>query len=352
MIASYYEFFAGGGMTRAGLGAGWTCLLANEINPRKAAAYADNWAPERLRVCDVARLTPADLPGRADLAWASPPCQDVSLAGARAGINGERSGAFWSFMRLMRGLAREGRAPRLIVVENVTGLLTSNHGADFASVRAALLEIDYHVAHGVIDAAAFLPQSRPRVFIVGSQAPLPWRDLPTPRRCPRRASLASLIDRDAPCDPPEATGRLFELMAPLHHLKLMRAQAAGVPVVGTAFRRMRNGVQRAEVRFDGLAGALRMASGGGSSRQQVVLVDGASIRSRLLKPRECARLMGLPDSYRLPKNVGDALDLVGDGVAVPVVRFLAANALEPILEANVTEPLATMNAIALEGARQ
>src|ERR1051325_5897517 len=77
----WYEFFCGGGMARAGLGPGWDCLFANDIDPKKAASYAANWGDDRLRVCDVADLAAGDLPGHADLAWASFPCQDLSLAG-------------------------------------------------------------------------------------------------------------------------------------------------------------------------------------------------------------------------------------------------------------------------------
>jgi DNA (cytosine-5)-methyltransferase 1 len=77
----FYEFFAGGGMVRAGLGEGWQCLLANDLDPAKAAAYRANWGDAGLRVGDIAALTAADLPGVADLMWGSFPCQDLSLAG-------------------------------------------------------------------------------------------------------------------------------------------------------------------------------------------------------------------------------------------------------------------------------
>jgi len=87
---TYYEFFAGGGMARAGLGAGWRCLFANDFDRSKARAYADNWGAADFRLEDIHRLTAADLPGRADLAWASFPCQDLSLAGAGRGLEGAR----------------------------------------------------------------------------------------------------------------------------------------------------------------------------------------------------------------------------------------------------------------------
>src|SRR6516162_3608426 len=111
MTKTFHEFFAGGGMARLGLGPKWECLLANDIDPRKATSYVANFGLDRLRVCDVAALTTADLSGRADLAWASPPCQDLSEAGKGAGASGARSGAAWPFLRLMEGLRAESRAP-------------------------------------------------------------------------------------------------------------------------------------------------------------------------------------------------------------------------------------------------
>ena len=98
-------------MARAGLGAGWRCLFANDFDPAKARSYRANWGDEDLRVGDVWDLTPADLPGAADLAWASSPCQDLSLAGARAGLTGDRSSAFWGFWRLIGLRRREPPAP-------------------------------------------------------------------------------------------------------------------------------------------------------------------------------------------------------------------------------------------------
>jgi DNA (cytosine-5)-methyltransferase 1 len=71
-----------------------------------------------------------------------------------------------------------------------------------------------------------------------------------------------------------------------------------------------------------------------------VIVEGNSIRSRLLSPREGARLMGLADDYVLPGNYNEAYHLVGDGVAVPVVRFLAAHILEPILAPSASDRVA------------
>ena len=98
-------------MARAGLGDHWRCLFANDIDRKKAATYSRNWGADGLLCDDVRNVTTDNLTGVADLAWASFPCQDLSLAGGRAGLKGERSGTFWPFWGLMTGLAAESRAP-------------------------------------------------------------------------------------------------------------------------------------------------------------------------------------------------------------------------------------------------
>jgi DNA (cytosine-5)-methyltransferase 1 len=358
---TYYEFFAGGGMARCGLGDAWRCLFANDFEPKKAESYRANWGGDHLRVGDVWKIESSDLPGRAHLAWASSPCQDLSLAGKRAGLGGGRSSAFWGFWRLMEALNREGRAPRCIVIENVSGLLTSHGGADFVALCEALSREGYRFGALEIDASLFLPQSRPRLFVLATKSEirggaaggpslpfhgarieaahqrLPealksgwvwWRLAPPARR---NAKLADLLepDGDVAWHGEDETARLLALLGPVHRKKLEAALAEGGRQVAALYRRTRQGVQRAELRFDGLAGCLR-TPGGGSSRQFILVVEDGRVRTRVLSPREGARLMGLPDDYRLPKRAGAALHLTGDGVAVPVVRALAEQLLAPL----------------------
>lgn len=377
----FYEFFAGGGMARAGLGPGWNCVFANDFDPMKGRVYRQNWGGEELRIDDVRNVAPADLPGIADLAWASFPCQDLSLAGAYRGIGladakrHTRSGTFWPFWRLMRDLARSERAPKIIVLENVYGILTSHQGRDFAAIASAIHETNYRFGALVVDARWFVPQSRPRVFIIAIQRDLRlprelitdgaeldwhppalkrafqgmsdaakeqwiWWHLRQPTEPTRK--LADLIEED-----PEGvnwhskaeTQSILAMMSPINRKKLNQAMRAKRRMVGGIYRRTREDdagtkVQRAEVRFDDCAGCLRTPAGG-SSRQMIIVVDGAKVRTRLLSPREAARLMGLPENYELPRNYNDAYHVAGDGVVAPVVRHLASEIFEPLLSANV-----------------
>lgn len=368
---SFYEFFSGGGMARAGLGADWECLFANDIDEKKAASYAANWGNDALCVRDVAELKVSVLPGQADLAWASFPCQDLSAAGSRAGLSGDRSGTFWPFWHLVKELGNDGRPPRLIVLENVCGALRSHDGKDFATIGGAMAAAGYRFGALVINASHFLPQSRPRLFIVGAHKSFVkpatlsdkepderwhppalleahsklsqrarrawvWWKLP---EAPGRTSVLADVIEDEPqgvrWDPAEKTQRLLRMMTPLNRAKVSDARKSGQRAVGTIYRRTRvegqtgRKVQRAEIRFDDMAGCLRTPVGG-SSRQTIMVIDGRRVRSRLLSPREAARLMGLPDDYILPTNYNEAYHLAGDGVAVDVVRFLAAHLLEPL----------------------
>lgn len=158
------------GFERAGI----ETVLQAERDPHCLKVLERHW-PQTDRVDDVrcvaGRLAygggePDDgLPGRsgADLVFGGFPCQDLSVAGKRAGLGGERSGLWFEFHRVLSELR-----PRWTVIENVPGLLSSNGGRDFGIVLDGLGELGYGVAWAVLDAQYFgVPQRRRRVFIVG-----------------------------------------------------------------------------------------------------------------------------------------------------------------------------------------
>jgi len=370
-MRSFYEFFAGGGMARAGLGDGWSCLFANDFDAKKAETYRINYPNiDVLRVDDVRKIKAKELPGHADLIWGSFPCQDLSLAGGGAGLKGERSGTFYPFWDIVKGLIADNRGPRVVALENVLGTLTSHSGRDFEAICKTFADAGYRYGALVINAALFVPQSRPRLFVIGvrsdveispgllSSGPIEpfhtpalqrafdrvgkaalklriWWNVPSPDR--RNAKFADLIEENPTSvrwHTSAERDQLIAMMSPVNRAKLEKAKKAGRRMVGGIYKRTRldeNGekVQRAEVRFDDVAGCLRTPAGG-SSRQVIIVVDGAKVRSRLISSRETARLMGLQEEYQLPKNYNEAYHLTGDGVAVHVVRHLAHHIFEPL----------------------
>jgi DNA (cytosine-5)-methyltransferase 1 len=382
---SFYEFFAGGGMARLGLGTHWSCSFANDFDPVKASSYLANF-PEssgHFNQGDVWKVGTKDLPGQAMLAWASSPCQDFSLAGARAGLSGGRSSAFFGFWSLIQKLNAEQRAPAIVVIENVVGLLTSHGGDDFSALCQSLYEEGYWFGAVEIDAGRFLPQSRPRVFVIASKDPPPesltliepkpplhsprmtlaydglsgqakkrwvWWRLPYPPS--RNVNLESVLDADDEVEwfDSSRSDRLLSILHPRHRTKLDVALERNSRTVGTVFRRMRveNGkkVQRAELNFSGIAGCLRVPRGG-SSQQFLVVVEHGSTKIRGLTSREAFNLMGLPPDYLLPRSRTAALSIAGDGVATPVVRYLSDSLLIPLAQrhSNCPEKATTVGAL-------
>jgi DNA (cytosine-5)-methyltransferase 1 len=379
----FYEFFAGAGMARVGLGHGWRCLLANDLAPVKINAYKARWGLKHLDTRDIAELVPEDLPEKADLAWASFPCQDLSIAGDGLGIgkpgsNGTRSGALWPFFDLIAGLRIQERHPSVLALENVTGLLTSNSGLDFTAICRALHSLGYQFGALAIDAKHFLPQSRPRVFLLAVRGDIsvpkkliraipqaPWHSAGIvrahrgfPRKIlrnwrwwelgevpagPRTLVEAIDVSETANWHSKAETKRLLAMIPNTHLARVEEAKRDGGTKIGSLSLRMRPergaNVQRAEISFGATLCCLRTPRGG-ASRPRIIVVKGNDIRTRLLTAREAANLMGLPDDHPLPENYQHAFQLIGDGVAVPAVRLLAKRLIEPLARAaRVVQPV-------------
>lgn len=357
------EFFAGIGLMRIGLeNAGWRITFANDIDHDKWQMYKDHFGDTgEFVVGDLHNLQSSQVP-TVGLATASFPCNDLSLAGARHGLAGAQSSAFWGFIEILKAMKRERRLPPLVLLENVTGFLSSHDGHDFEDALIALNNIGFAVDAFIIDAARFVPQSRQRLFVIGSKPRETYALKETPgfyESEVRPSALASFIlmhpdiawrVREVP-PLPKCAKRLEDIiedLPPNHqmwwsrkrcdymlgqmspkHTALAEAMIRGSTIrYGTVFRRVRSGKSMAELRTDGVAGCLRTPRGG--SGRQILLVAGKGRFSvRLLTPRECARLMGA-DDFMLKAPLNQALFGFGDAVCVPVIEWIARNYLNPL----------------------
>jgi DNA (cytosine-5)-methyltransferase 1 len=384
------EFFAGIGLVDEALRrSGWQCSYANDIDPKKRQMYEGHYGPSpHYHEGDVWQVDQvlSRIPGRPFLATASFPCTDMSLAGKRRGLAGEQSGSLFGFLQVIEQLG--DRRPRALLLENVPGFLTSHDGKDFETAVHELAELGYWVDSFVIDAQWFVPQSRPRMFLVGYQSELltpplvrkstdvefcagddPWRqaiasadrlrparlraametiepatgwatvDCGNPLRAPQ--SISDVIDfgDDQPWWDQTEVDRHYAMMFERHsrQVELLRAHG-GPPLALTAFRRVREGKQRMEVRFDGIAGCLRTPRGG-SAKQIVLAIINGELRMRWMTPREYARLQGAGD-YALPENTIQALFGFGDAVCVPVIEWIDRHMLTPVFDAAQRESMA------------
>ncbi|MFA5865038.1 MAG: DNA (cytosine-5-)-methyltransferase [Phycisphaerae bacterium] len=353
------EFFAGIGLVRLALERqGFRVVFANDIEPDKFAMYRDNFAVDEFRLGDIHHLKAQEIPD-SDLFTASFPCNDLSIAGAMGGLNKGQSSAFWGFVRVLKEMKE--RRPSHVLLENVPGFLMSHGGKDFESALLALNDLGYSCDALFLNARHFVPQSRLRLFVIGRQAfpgPYPFgletspcrpqclvdfiashpnvkwniRELPPP---PERRMKLEEIFEDIPPDNPawwnEERAAYFMNQLSDRHLGIARKMMDKSSYsYGTAFRRVRKGRSMAELRVDGLAGCLRTPRGG-SGRQILFKAGKGKYSVRLLTPRECARLQGVPDDYVINVPFNQGLFGFGDAVCVPAIEWIAANYLIPSL---------------------
>lgn len=356
------EFFAGIGLARIGLeSAGFRVAWANDYEPDKKAMYDAHFGESddhAFALGDIGAVSVDALPSDAALAWASSPCTDLSLAGGRAGLAGVQSGTFWHFIRLLDELG-ENR-PSVVVLENVTGLATSHGGDDLSAAIRAFNGLGYSVDVLALDARRFVPQSRPRLFLVGAQNPpedvadpnselrpdwLQWvygddslrthrAPLPTPP-LPLTSGLGEVVEQ-MPSDDErwwdaDRTERFVASLSPMQRERITALRRSPGVKYRTAYRRTRKGVAVWEVRADDVSGCLRTARGG-SSKQAVVKLGSKRLQVRWMTPREYARLMGAGDYDLSAARDNQALFGFGDAVAVPAVAWLGEHYLAPLVK--------------------
>ena len=346
-----HEFFAGSGLVAYGLKDMFSPVWSNDISERKAAVYNANFLGEHFSLGDIKNVSGGSLP-TAHLSWASFPCQDLSLAGNQKGIFAERSGLVWEWLRVFDELNEK---PKIIALENVSGLLSSNDGENYRSLHNALIQRGYNCGAICLNASVFVPQSRPRVFVIAvkNEVSIPslvvgdgpcwlhnsaaiklgnelenWVWWKAKKPAKRNSSIKDILDPNATYDKDDVLRLVPE--------KGMKTLNSHERVVATGYRRTRNGSQQLELRFDGVAGCLR-TPGGGSSKQYVVVRENGQNHARLLTVREAARLMGAPDSFMLPGTYNDGYFAMGDAVVLPVARFIGENILLPLAEAAYNE---------------
>ena len=324
MVAA--EFFAGMGLMRAALDrCGIDTVFANDIDKNKASLYKENWGDGELRVCDIRDLRGRDVPN-VDLATASFPCVDVSLAGYRAGLKGTRSGSVYEFCRLLEEM---GEPPAVVILENVPGFLSVNEGRDYTALVAQLGRSGYCATHICVDAASFVPQSRLRVFLLGFRDAQGPPMLPTPPGpCPG-LRLGDVIEDDLEW---WDEGRLGVFLSSLSELQTKRVDAyrgrCAVSHHG-AYRRTRRGRAVWEVRRDEIAGTLRTTQGG-SGRQAVLRAGRGDVAVRWMGVSEYAALQGAEGIKYDSVSPRQAMYAFGDAVCVPAVEWLVKNCVLPV----------------------
>ncbi len=376
---TFAEFFAGIGLVRKGLAtSGWDCVYANDIDPKKKEIYDANFREsDEFDLRDVwEREEVGERVGAPSLVTASFPCIDLSVAGHYKGISGKHSSTFFAFTDVLADLEQR---PKLVLLENVPGLLTANKGDDFRRLVCELAGLEYRIDCFVLDAKHFVPQSRRRVFVIGVhtsvdselladqseefmldsqweneierfpsirparlirqmrsiELPFGWTATPMKPPLATEYNIYDFIDVDDDQDWWDQTGvdKHYEMLNDAHRDIIDEHISSNANFVGTGYRRKRAGRTRLEVRFDEIAGCLRTPKGG-SARQIVVAVVKGELRIRWMSPREYARLQGVAD-FEMVENDRQMLFGFGDAVCVPAIEWIDDCVLTP-LWTNVT----------------
>lgn len=344
---TYGSLFSGiGGFDRGLDAAGMSCSWQVEKDKYATLILEKHW-PETKRSTDVRNVKRRSV-RKPDLICGGFPCQDVSVAGRRAGLAGSRSGLFWETHRIISAFL-----PKWFLLENVPGLFSSGEGRDFGLVIASLADLGYGVAWRVLDSQYFgLAQRRERVFIVGSLGSL---------RSGEVLFEPESVSRDTPPSREAGTdiARCFVVMGGPDD----NAAQAGHLVASTlTSRHTPNGHGGAGTRLEDIPNLViaqtLIANNGGNQIESNYVVEtltanwarsnGAKAGNnagmvnpvinrqgvRRLTPRECERLQGFPDDFTRygadGKEISDSqrYRMLGNAVSAPVSAWIGRRIME------------------------
>lgn len=322
----FIDLFAGIGACRQGFeSAGGECVFTCEWDKHSQLTYSANFGDDSPIAADICDVKTDDIPDH-DVLLAGFPCQPFSIAGVSKknalgrphGFACEAQGTlFFEVARILRE-----KRPAAFMLENVKNLERHDKGKTFAVIRNTLEnELGYHISYRVIDAQLYVPQHRERIFIVGFRDPtkFDWSDLWAPE--PGFNNLRSILhpeDGSQPAEPPFTTGPKAKVNPKYiltdHLWQYLQDYAAKHRAKG-------NGFGFGLVGPDDISRTLSARYYKDGS--EILISRGAGKNPRRLTPRECARLMGWPDTFRIPVSDTQAYRQFGNSVAVPVVSEVA-----------------------------
>ncbi|KAJ3283457.1 hypothetical protein HDU79_009078 [Rhizoclosmatium sp. JEL0117] len=349
---------------------GGRTVFASEIGDAARFTYVSNFGRERIcgsdgqernvLVGDITEVETQDIPEH-DVLTAGFPCQSFCKVGDRTALNDERGELFFEVMRVLKG-----KKPKAFILENVANLVTMEDGRVFGIIKGHLEDAGYAVHYKVIDASAYTPQTRHRVYIVGFLNPIHSAKFSypsTPTTPP--PLLRSILIQDPP--PPSllltphqlsklkesytfkknplwrianVNGRARTLMSSYKSGYVMYSEFVRVPIDGVE----ENGGldEEAEKEFSKLTADSETSQSRTqkddeeetpkSKKDKTESGDERALTLRFYSPRECARIMGFPESYRLDhvKNEGTLYHQLGNAVCPPVVEAIARKVIEAL----------------------
>ena len=339
----FIDLFAGIGGIRAGFEAiSGQCVFSSEWDGYSQKTYSENFPSTHLLAGDITQIAAKDIPDH-DVLLAGFPCQPFSIAGVSKknalgkahGFACEAQGTlFFDVARIIKA-----KQPKAFLLENVKNLQSHDKGRTFDVIKRTLTEeLGYSIHVRVIDAAHYVPQHRERIYIVGFREPsaFDWAALQLPEKT---HSLAEILHRNDGTEPflPWDADRFYDQQAkkPLSKYTLTDNLWRYLQAYAEKHRLKGNGFGFGLVRESNIARTLSARYYKDGS--EILIYQGESKNPRRLTPRECARLMGYPDSFRIPVSDSRAYRQFGNSVVVDVITQVA-KLMQPMLEADSIEP--------------
>jgi DNA (cytosine-5)-methyltransferase 1 len=340
----FIDLFAGiGGIRKAFEQIGGRCVYTSEWDSYAQKTYAENFRDRHHIAGDITQVDAAEIPDH-DVLLAGFPCQPFSIAGVSKknalgkahGFACETQGTlFFDVARII-----EAKRPRAFLLENVKNLVSHDKGRTFDVIRRTLThDLGYHIHYRVIDGAHFVPQHRERILIVGFREPVAF-DFDALLLPPKGThTLKEILHRTDGSEPelPWDEGKYFD-----HKKKKVQDKYT---LTDNLWRYLQNYAEKHRLKGNGFGFGLvkpgdvtrTLSARYYKDGSEILVYQGARKNPRRLTPRECARLMGYPDTFRIPVSDTRAYKQFGNSVVVDVMAHVA-KLMQPMLEVDTLEP--------------
>ncbi|MBC9248635.1 DNA (cytosine-5-)-methyltransferase [Paracoccus sp. 11-3] len=339
---TFIDLFAGiGGLRRAMESAGGRCIFTSEWDKYAQQTYMANFPDNRLPVGDIREVEAEDIPAH-DVLVAGFPCQPFSIAGVskknalgRAhGFDDETQGTlFFDVLRILMH-----HRPAAFMLENVKNLKSHDKGRTFEVIRRKLTEeLGYTLKTRIIDAGHFVPQHRERIVMVGFREAtgFSFDDVRLPTYGARR--MRDILHPENGTESPE--GHFTVGSDAMVSDKYTLTDKLWAYLQGYAEKHKAKGNGFGFGMVDGDSISRTLSARYYKDGSEILVSRGEGNNPRRLTPRECARLMGYPDDFRIPVSDTQAYKQFGNSVAVPVFAEVARVMAPHILAVAGAEPL-------------
>lgn len=333
---TFIDLFAGVGGIRMGFEAhGGQCVFTSEWNEFAKKTYLANFPPDDSHafVGDITQVEADEVPDH-DVLLAGFPCQPFSIAGVSKknalgrphGFEDKTQGTL--FFDVARIIA--AKRPKAFLLENVKNLQSHDKGNTFRVIMETLeKDLGYTVQAKVVDGSHFVPQHRERILIVGfrEKTGFAWDDLMLPDIKPKLAAILHPQDGSEEPEEPYTTGSKAKVSA---KYTLTPKLWAYLQAYAEKHRAAGNGFGFGLV--DGNSRTRTLSARYYKDGSEILVSQGKGKIPRRLTPRECARLMGFPDTFKIPVSDTQAYRQFGNSVVMPVMREAARIMVPHVLE--------------------